>query len=116
MHFIVNETRHQYAWQQCFSGVKKEMVAENDPLWNHMGELTFSDSKKALPLQAADLLAYEAHRYAKQAKGNPEFPVRAEYRRALRRFKTIDDFWLFDGPRFQRFGELLEKSRMRGNN
>lgn len=46
---------------RCFDGIREQAVEFNDPLRHHLGELTFADSKKAAPLQASDLLAYEMH-------------------------------------------------------
>jgi hypothetical protein len=112
MNFVVDQTSFPSAWVDCFRGVKYEMFAE-DKLRQSIGELTFADSKIALPLQAADLLAYEGHRYGKQshAKGDANFPMRDEYRRALCRFRTKDDFWLFDGPRFRTLINNLEMTK-----
>jgi hypothetical protein len=90
--------------------VKAFIKDSGDPLHGHIGSLGFEDSEMAPPLQAADLLAYEAHRYAKAAKLNRKHPVRIEYRRALRRFRNMDDFWLFDGRRFQTLENTLQQA------
>jgi hypothetical protein len=68
-----------------------------------MGELHFADSVDSAPIQAADLLAYELYRYNKK-RGEP----RMEMYRAMRRFKKLNDFWLFDAERFERLRESVE--------
>jgi hypothetical protein len=92
---------------KVFSFIKREMK-DDEQLRFSIGDLTFADSRDATPLQAADLLAYEAHRYAKRAQGNEHAPMRHEYRRALARARSKHDFWLFDGPRFKSFADSLE--------
>lgn len=89
----------------------KRVFRDDDPLIERIGGLEFESSEKALPLQAADLLAYEAHRYAKAAKDDIKHPVRTEYRRALRHFIHKDDFWLFDRVRFDRLKGIAEAIR-----
>src|SRR6266849_2748605 len=64
-----------------------------------LGEFTVADSKKALPLQAADLLAYEAFKYVQFAKGDKNVEVRPQYALALKNFRSIEDFRLFDEER-----------------
>lgn len=96
-----------------FSEAKRLFRSDNDPIIDRIGSLEFEDSKKAYPLQAADLLAYEAHRYAKAAKGNKRHPARTEYRRAVRRFIHRDDFWLFDGVRFDQIRRISEAIHLR---
>lgn len=112
MHFVLDQNPlFQGAAAKCFGALRREMEVDTPSAAKHFGELTFADSKKALPLQAADLLVYEAHRYAKQAKGKKDLPVRLEYRRALRNFKHMNDFMLFDGQRFQNLVVSLEETR-----
>jgi hypothetical protein len=96
-----NSEKLKVAVMQQFAEVKRILRADNDRVVERIGGLAFEDSKVALPLQAADLLAYEAHRYAKAAQGDKNHPTRVEYTRALRNFRHRDDFWLFDGVRFQ---------------
>jgi hypothetical protein len=91
---------------RCYSAVKDGATEAGDQLAKHLGSIEFEDSIQAAPLQAADLLAYEMHRYAKQPVRDLEH-MREEYRIALWHMKSIEDFWLFDGPRFERFRELF---------
>ena len=110
MHFIFDYD-HQTAPDatRCYADIKRGAIRDNDPNYRScLGELKFEDSKTAIPLQAADLLAYEAHRYAKKAMGNPKAPMRIEYRRALAHIKTVDDFGLFDAPRLKRLEQAIE--------
>lgn len=87
-----------------YNNLKKQAVEDNDDYRFILGSLEFEDSKIATPLQAADLLVYEAHRYCKQAikAGNSNLPMRTEYHRALARAKSKEDFLLYDKPRFER--------------
>ena len=108
MHFVFDQDS-SIATQvlRVFSFVKQEMKTD-EQLRFSIGDLTFADSRVATPLQAADLLAYESHRYAKKAGGGNDVPMRQEYRRALTRARSKHDFWLFDGPRFKSFADSLE--------
>jgi len=96
---------------EIYSTLKQEAVDTNDAFRFTVGSLGFEDSKEAAPLQAADLLVYEAHRYCKRSTkaGNPHLPVRHEYRRALARLQTIEDCWLFDAPRLERLEQEITK-------
>lgn len=110
MHFFVDNSPHLAGrMAQRYSDLKKSTEEERDPLRFALGQLTLADSKTATPLQAADLLAYEAHRYGKSRRGDPKAPVRNEYRRALKRIKSIQDFWMFDGPRLLNMQAALDE-------
>jgi len=90
----------------CYAEVKK--LASGDRVFeNSLGELTFADSEVALPLQAADLIAYAAHNWAKEANGNQNHPVDPIYMRALRHFRTQDDFWLYDARRMAHLKKIF---------
>jgi len=91
---------------RCYSAVKDGAIRDGDRLAKCLGDIGFADSIEAIPLQSADLLAYEMHRYAKREVRNLE-NMREEYRIALCHMKSIEDFWLFDGRRFERFRELF---------
>lgn len=114
MHFTFDEDRAKSELMGAIASTYldvKNWIAEDVPsLLSKLGDFGFADSKAASPLQAADLIAYEAHRYAKAAKDNERHPVRNEYRRALKRFKSQDDFWMFNAKRFQSLDEFLERS------
>ncbi len=95
---------------EVYSRLLRDAEEDNDPTRENFGDLIFADSGQAAPLQAADLLAYEAHRYAKKVAQDSKAPMRREYHRALSRFRSRDDFWLFDAPRFQNIERVLEST------
>jgi hypothetical protein len=75
VNFILDSNPQTMGWATiCYAEVKK--LASGDRVFeNSLGELTFADSEVALPLQAADLIAYAAHNWAKEANGNQNHPV-----------------------------------------
>jgi hypothetical protein len=110
IHFVVDDDRRMARFAaQVYTTLKRETIREKGALECVLGDLTFADSRIAVPLQAADLLAYEAHRYAKKAQGDANSPVRDEYRRALAHFRTREDFHLFDGVRLQNLQQTLAR-------
>jgi len=87
------------------------LATEENVQWaDSLGELTFADSKKTLPLQAADLLAYEAFKYAIFANGDKNAKVRPQYMCALKNFRSMNDFWLFDQPRMENLLKAVKNS------
>jgi len=108
MNFVFDDDRKTVARvSHCFAQLKKE--TKDNPDVDNLGELTFADSCIAVPLQAADLLAYELYHFRKQhEKGNH---MRMEAYRALARFRHLQDFWLFDDRRFETFKRNLEETR-----
>jgi hypothetical protein len=110
MHFVLDDDpRIAKFAAQVYTTLKRETIRDKGVLACVLGDLTFADSRIAVPLQAADLLAYEAHRYAKKAQGDANALMRDEYRRALAHFRTRDDFHLFDGVRLQNLQRTLAK-------
>lgn len=107
MHFVCDTGCHSHPLLLAYQDLKK--FADSERCYPQFGSLTFEDGKKAVALQAADLLAYEAHRYAKKAGANRDAPMRDEYRRALTRARSKDDFWLFDEPRLRNFQNAVDK-------
>jgi hypothetical protein len=103
MHFFLDGDRRTNPWAAaCYNQIKRDAIAENDEDSGRcLGGLSFADSRCALPLQAADLLAYEAARYCRDARGNPAHPTNPVYARALRNMRSREDFWLFDRARLQ---------------
>jgi hypothetical protein len=93
-----NNVRLKQAIVACFSQIKANLLADGNPAYEKVGEFGFADSIKATPIQAADLLAYEAHRYSKEARGDPSFRMRDSYIRAISRHRSPLDFQLADGP------------------
>jgi hypothetical protein len=109
MHFALDSNKNTDPWALiCYGELKRLLSQASDPAAKHMGDLTFADSVRALPLQAADLLAYEAYKYAIWADGDYTKNVRPSYMLALKNFRSQDDFWLFDA---QRFANLREATR-----
>jgi hypothetical protein len=95
----------------CFSDLKASLLKDREPIAEKLGSLHFSDRRRATPLQAADLLAYELYRYGKkmlEGKGRKE-KMRPEAVRALLRFKGYEDFWLFDEERMNNGISLMER-------
>ena len=109
MNFVVaNDFKTAARTALCFAKLKQE--TEGDPAFDNLGDLTFADPRVAVPLQAADLLAYELYHFAKQRdKGKGQ--MRTEAVRAMVRFRNLQDFWLFDTQRFATFARNLEETR-----
>ena len=98
MHFVyARDSRNCGRFLQWYQQFSCDTEMGDDRL----GDLIFSASSQSAPLQAADLLAYEAQRYKKKSNGDPNAPLRDEYKRALSHLKSLDDFWLFDEPRLR---------------
>lgn len=117
MHFVFDSNRNTNAWATiCYSELKNLMSREGREGAGNLGDLTFADSKRALPLQAADLLAYEAYKYSIWADGDFTKKVRPSYLLALINFRSIDDFWLYDAPRFANLREYARKATSRSLN
>lgn len=109
MHFVFDDSTTTHVKSgilTCYSVIKASAKNVGDALKDHLGGIEFADSCKVAPLQAADLLAYEMHRYAKQ-KVRDLAHMRFEYKRALVRMKSREDFWLFDGIRLERLEKIL---------
>lgn len=100
-HFVVDQNQLTETWTALCHRQIRGLAERESKIANRIGELTFADSRIATPLQAADLLAYEAHRYCRLSKGDSKHPASDVYRRATRRMKSKDDFWLFDYDRLQ---------------
>jgi len=97
---VVDQDRRNEKWAHlCIRGLKDEIPE----LGRQIGDLTFADRKKARPLQAADLIAYEANLYARIANGDANAPMRPSYRAALVRARSVEDFQLWDKARFETF-------------
>jgi hypothetical protein len=110
MHFIMDgDPRIASHALACFTDLKESAREDGiRDLAHSLSQLTFADSKIVVPLQAADLLAYEAHRYAKGPRTRDKnAPIREEYRRALRNAKTIEDLWLFDEARLRNLAAAI---------
>lgn len=103
VHYFIDSNQQLDEWATICYGQMKRLYKENkDALYMSMGDFTPSDSETALPLQAADLLAYEARLFGEAviSSGNINSPMRISYRRALRNMRSREDFWMFDSVRF----------------
>ena len=115
MNFVFDQSKTQHVQSgilRCFAAVKLVADDEKHPISERVGDLTFADSSVATPLQAADLLAYEMHRYTKQKRQGLD-AMRDVYKIALLHMKDIEDFWLFDQPRFERIKGLFPEESNR---
>jgi hypothetical protein len=109
MHFVFDDAPRTAHTAKIYATLRKEATENDDYYRFRFGELTFADSKQAVPLQPADLLVYEAHRYCKQfiKAADRNLPMRTEYDRAITKAISKDDFWLFDAARFERLERYL---------
>ncbi len=99
------------AMYDSFEPIKNSLQEERSPLAENMAELTFADSEKSAPLQAADLIAHQAHVYAKAAQGKDDHPVGPVYFRLLARFRSMEDFHFFNARRFSAASTSLRRHR-----
>ncbi len=110
IHYFLDDDPSNAGWADiCYSQIKQRCRDEHDDLRFVLGDFTTADSVDAKPLQAADLLAYEARFHGEQviATGNKNLWPRPIYARALRNLRSIHDFWLFDKSRFDNLDQLL---------
>ena len=97
VNFVFDQNKQAEGWAHfCYAGLK----TIDRSLTRRLGELSFADSEKAVQLQASDLIAYEAHLWAREASGDKNRPMRRVYERCLRNARSRDDFWMFDAARF----------------
>ena len=101
--YFIDSNKQLDAWATiCFYGLKENYRKDGGDIYLSMGTLTPDDSRIAVPLQAADLLAYEAREFSEKVleSGKAEIDMMSEtYKRALVNMRSMDDFWLFDKPR-----------------
>jgi hypothetical protein len=117
MNFVFDSHRNTDAWATiCYGELKNLMSREGREGARSLGDLTFADSQRALPLQAADLLAYEAYQYAIWADGDATKKMRPSYMLALRNHLSRDDFWLYDAQRFANLRKYVQKATARSLN
>jgi hypothetical protein len=109
VNFVFDDNAQTIGWASiCYSDLKRMAIEDDDrSLAASLGELSFASSEAALPLQAADLIAYQAHKWAKAADGNTDHPIDKVYMRALRNFKSKEDFWMYDEGRFARLRKIF---------
>ncbi len=107
VNFVFDDNPQTMGWASiCFSDLKK-ITRSDRALSTCLGELVFASSAVALPLQAADLIAYAAHNWAKESNGDQSHPVDPIYMRALAKFKSQEDFWLYDSKRFANLRKIF---------
>jgi hypothetical protein len=95
--FVFDQNKQTEEWAHfCYAG----LTTVDRSLAPHFGDLSFADSKKAVQLQASDLIAYEAHRWAREANGDANHPMQRVYTRCLRNARSREDFWMYDAKRF----------------
>ena len=94
---------------EAFRDIKEDLAERCDPMAEKLCGLRFEDSKKkAVQLQAADLLAYQAHRYERESQGNKSHPVSLNYARTIINIKSEHDFWLYDAARLEPIKNYFE--------
>ncbi|HKF51947.1 MAG TPA: DUF3800 domain-containing protein [Candidatus Acidoferrales bacterium] len=102
---VVDEDRQMEGWANlCYAGLK----STEPSLARRLGELSFADGEIAVQLQASDLIAYEAHIWAREANGNDNYPMRRVYERCLANARSRDDFWMYDKQRFDNLRQLAK--------
>jgi len=74
-----------------------------------IGNISFEDSGVTPGLQAADLLAHQAHRYGREANGDKNYPGDSVYHRAVYNIQSREDFLLFDAVRFGQIEALRQQ-------
>ena len=93
MHFFCSKDPQNYqAMSDAYDDLVEDALNDGDPLADALGPLLPEKPKIVVQLQAADLIAYEAHLYAKRADGDKNAPLRNEYLRALRNFRAYEEF------------------------
>ena len=100
-------------YPRVFQAVRNLFAEVDAPQLKRIGQFTLADPKDVVPLQAADLLANRAHRYAKEARGNPRRLPAIEYLRAFSKIRNKDDFMLWDEARFRPVARLFENIEKR---
>lgn len=106
MHYIFDDDHGKNsAWAAICYGQLKQQFAESHPdIYSSIGQFSLADSVDAPPLQAADLLSYEAKKYAEHfLETGRENDMRERYIRALTNVRSREDFWLFDRKRLDAF-------------
>lgn len=103
------------AWANiCYSNLKDHFKTSDPDVHSSMGDLTMADGEVAVPLQAADLLAYQTKKYAERLVKSGREIVKMEHVRALANLRSREDFWLFDRKRFTQlenaFAEIDKKA------
>jgi hypothetical protein len=96
-HYIFDDDHGQNSvWAaSCYGELKMSGAA----ICSSIGQLVLADSIDATPLQAADLLAYEARTYGEYFLTTKRDDMRETYIRALRNMRSKQDFWLFEQKR-----------------
>jgi Protein of unknown function (DUF3800) len=110
-HYIFDDDHGKNSvWAAICYGQLKQQFAKSDPdIYSSIGQFSLADSVDAPPLQAADLLSYEAKKYAEHFLKTGRDDMRERYIRALTNIRSREDFWLFDQKRFDSWQRRLAK-------
>ena len=95
MHFSFDRNDFISGYAANYFDALKKLWASTSP---RLGELSFVDSERASPIQAADLLAYETHRYinARMKRNMAPLNFNAVLGQALQNKRDDHDFLLLD--------------------
>jgi len=112
-HYIFDDDHGKNSvWAAICYGQLKQQFAKSDPdTYSSIGQFTLADSVDAPPLQAADLLSYEAKKYAEHFLKTGHDDMRDRYIRALTNIRSREDFWLFDQKRFDAWQRQMANVR-----
>jgi hypothetical protein len=92
VHFVADANEHLESWAlRVFQDLKTRTE-----FGERLGDFTFSDSRAACGLQAADLLAYLSYQYGCQELKTSRPRPRIELTKALTKMRSEDDFKLLD--------------------
>lgn len=99
--FVFDNDAQNRGWAcDLYFYLRTKVVSEQQK--NMMGrELMPEHSIHSPAIQAADLLAWEVHRYAKEAIKNPKASGRVEYRRAGSKLRDKSDFVFYDSAKIE---------------
>jgi Protein of unknown function (DUF3800) len=92
VHFVADQNKQLEGWAVRVFSDMKELTSWGSAL----GDLTFSDSKSARGLQAADLLAYRIYQFGRKKLLHPRLRPDAVLAAALSKQRSDHDLKLFD--------------------
>ena len=112
-HYIFDDDHGKNsAWAAiCYGQLKQQFAKSNPDTYSSIGQFSLEDSENAPPLQAADLLSYEAKKYAEHFLKTGRDEMRDRYVRALTNIRSREDFWLFESKRFDALKRGMEALR-----
>jgi hypothetical protein len=112
-HYIFDDDHGKNsAWAAiCYGQLKQQFQNSDSDTYASIGQFSLADSEDAPPLQASDLLSYEAKKYAQHFLETGRDDMRERYIRALTNIRSKEDFWLFDEKRFDAWQRQMAKVR-----